>query len=210
MPPTYTENLATNTAAAQEIFIGVVADTHIPDRVNSLHPAILPHLKAVGVKCILHAGDICSRRVLEELVTVAPVIAVRGNRDFLAGPLPMVTEFYVGGVLLALMHGHGSWGQYLLDKWKYILFGYKLKRYLKLLGRVSQDVRVVVFGHTHYPENRWREGRLLFNPGSASFAGQPGEAPTIGLIRITQDCEISATIIRLEGWRIENRQWVKW
>ena len=62
--------------------LGVVADTHIPDRVRSLHPDLLPGLKAANAEVILHAGDICSPVVLAELSQVAPVVAVRGNRDW--------------------------------------------------------------------------------------------------------------------------------
>jgi putative phosphoesterase len=195
--------------ATGEIVIGVIADTHIPDRVATLHPQILTVLQSAGVQCILHAGDICARRVLEELETIAPVHAVRGNRDFLAGPLPLVEELQMGEVRLALMHGHGGWLRYIWDKWKYILYGYKLERYLKILGQVSQDVRIVVFGHTHFAENRWYEGRLLFNPGSASFGSKPGTAPSLGLIRISADGHICAEIVSLNSWQIENRQWIK-
>ncbi|MFZ3078594.1 MAG: metallophosphoesterase family protein, partial [Bellilinea sp.] len=69
--------------------LGVVADTHIPDRVRSLHPDLLPGLSAAKVEAILHAGDICSPAVLAVLSQVAPVVAVRGNRDWaFAGTLP--------------------------------------------------------------------------------------------------------------------------
>ncbi len=60
---------------------GIVADTHVPDRVYEIHPGILPFFQSQGVTQILHCGDICSASVLEELSQYAPVTAVRGNRD---------------------------------------------------------------------------------------------------------------------------------
>jgi uncharacterized protein len=191
-----------------EYLVGVVADTHIPDRVTGLHPDLIPALRAAGVDFILHAGDISVRRVLDELEQVAPLAAVRGNRDILAGPLPLVTEVNLGGVQVALMHGHGGWGPYLWDKWKYILTGYNLRRYLNRLNKVNPAVKVVVFGHTHHSEVLWRKGRLLLNPGSASFGFQRGRPPTYGLLRISAQQKVSAEILPLEGWQILNRQWV--
>ena len=59
--------------------IGVVADTHIPDRTRELPAEIFDHLH--GVDMILHAGDVSRQIVLDRLATIAPVIAVQGNRD---------------------------------------------------------------------------------------------------------------------------------
>lgn len=193
----------------QAVFtVGVVGDTHIPDRVRSLHPLLLPMLKAAGVQHILHTGDISIHAVLDELAQVAPVTAVRGNRDLLIGRLKMVAEIELGGASIALMHGHGGWIPYLRDKYKYFRFGYRLERYLKTLHLNGSRANVVTFGHTHFPEQIYQEGRLLFNPGSASFGCRSGELPTFGLLRITPGPQVSAEIIRLEGWQIHKRHWI--
>ncbi len=188
--------------------IGVVGDTHIPDRVRSLHPLLIPMLKAAGVQHILHTGDISTRAVLDELVQVAPVTAVRGNRDLLTGRLKMVEEIELGGARIALMHGHGGWLQYLKDKYKYIRFGYRLERYLRILHQNGASAHVIVFGHTHFPEQIQQEGQLLFNPGSASFGFRSGMLPTYGLLRVAPGPKVTAEIVRLEGWQIQKRRWV--
>ena len=205
--PTHPDTARTGPAV---FTIGVVADTHIPDRVSGLHPGILPALRAAGVRHILHAGDICLRGVLDELAGLAPVTAVRGNRDLLAGQLAMIEEVELGGAHIALMHGHGGWGPYLRDKWKFLLSGYRLERYLKLLQQASPRAQVVVFGHTHYPTLTHHAGRLLFNPGSASFGCQPNKPPSIGLLHVApgSPAQVTAEIIQLEGWRIKFRRWV--
>ena len=68
------------------VTLGVVTDSHVPDRMRALPDALWPAL--AGVDAILHAGDVCVPRVLAALEQVAPVYAVAGNRDiFLRLPL---------------------------------------------------------------------------------------------------------------------------
>ena len=110
--------------------IGVVADTHVPDRVGGLHPNLLQELRSRQVELILHAGDISAPAVLAELEQVAPVKAAFGNRDWaFKDQLPWVHRLEIGGTAFALMHGHGSWWHYFWDKWVYVAQGYQLKRY---------------------------------------------------------------------------------
>ena len=54
--------------------ITILSDTH-----DLLRPEVLSLLP--GCACILHGGDISSRKVLDQLETFAPVKAVRGNND---------------------------------------------------------------------------------------------------------------------------------
>lgn len=68
--------------ASAPLTVGVVADTHIPDKARWLHPALIPALQRAGVQTILHCGDISAPRVVAMLEQVAPVVAVRGNRDW--------------------------------------------------------------------------------------------------------------------------------
>jgi putative phosphoesterase len=189
--------------------VGIVADTHIPDRVSELHPAILATLRQAGVSQILHAGDIAVPRVLETLRQLAPVTAVRGNRDIFAGPLPLVEDLELGGVRVTLTHGHGGWIPYLRDKIKYFLDGYRLERYIPHLLAAGSHSQVIIYGHTHFPELIWREGKLLFNPGSASFGSAGNPLPSIGLLHIYPEGKFQAEIVRLYGYIIQDRQWIK-
>lgn len=59
--------------------IGVISDTHVPVRARAL-PGEVFRIFA-GVDLILHAGDLVTLDVLDELQAVAPVLAVRGNVD---------------------------------------------------------------------------------------------------------------------------------
>jgi len=156
--------------AQHKCIIGVVSDTHVPDRVGSLNPALLQGLDEHEVDYILHAGDICLPGVLEQLSQIAPVIAVRGNRDWaFRGKLPKIQKLDICGHRVALTHGYGDLFFYFFDKWYDLFQGYQLDRYQTMLLQQVEWAQVIIFGHTHYPENRQIEGqRLLFNPGSPS------------------------------------------
>lgn len=193
------------------VTVGVVADTHVPDRVSDLHPGLLPALQDCGVSHIFHAGDVCIRRVLDALGRVAPVSAVRGNRDwFFNPPLPAMIQTKLAGVPVALMHGHGNFFTYWLVRFNYLQNGYQFKDYQRLLLRFAPDARVIIFGHTHRIENSWVNGTLMFNPGSASF-GHRGSSPhpSFGLLRFFADGKVEGEIRLLPGWRLEKGSWVK-
>jgi putative phosphoesterase len=178
------------------ILVGVIADTHIPDRAPRLPVQILEFFQNAGVQQILHAGDISIPSVLEELNQIAPVTAVRGNRDWLfRKTLPWKTTLDLAGIQLGMAHGHGGLRSYVLDKFQYISSGYQFKRYYHLLARTFPEARIIVYGHTHRPENRWENGQLIFNPGSACCPSDPGQAPSLGLLHIYPQQQVRAEII---------------
>lgn len=194
------------------ITVGVVSDTHIPDRVGSLHPGLIPALRAAGIQHIIHAGDICAPSVLRELEKAAPVVAVRGNRDMVFhNRLPWVQRLEINGVVVAVLHGHGSWGHYIRDKVRFFFEGYRLEAYLPLLTSTHPEAKVVVFGHTHFPENINYDGKLIFNPGSASLVWKdaPQIFPTFGLLHFYQGGEVRGEVVPIKGARLEGRTWVK-
>ena len=199
----------TSDLTPRKVVVGVLADTHVPDRVSEIHPLILPTFRAAGVSHILHAGDICSRGVLEQLRQIAPVTAVSGNRDWLLPGLPLARLVTLGGVKVGLMHGHGGLRKYLVDKVLFTLVGYNVHRYLRLLSTTLPEAQVVVYGHTHHPEILWYRGKLLFNPGSASFGMRSHSAPAVGLLHLCPDCLPRAEMIFLEDYHVKGRQWVK-
>ena len=125
--------------AAPERLVGVVSDTH-----GLLRPEVVKALQ--GVERIVHAGDVGSPSVLEELRAIAPVVAVRGNNDRgdWASRLPLTEVVEVGEALLYLIHDLGE-----LD-----------------LDPAAAGFHVVVSGHSHRPKLERRDGVLYLNPGS--------------------------------------------
>jgi putative phosphoesterase len=126
--------------------IGVISDTH------GLFDRALLRLLA-QVELILHAGDIGGAAVLGELESIAPVTAVSGNVDgYEASGVPAEQVLQLKGRRIAIYHR-------LYERGRLTRSG------REFLERVRPDV--CVYGHTHQPKAEWRDGMLLFNPGSA-------------------------------------------
>ena len=165
--------------------LGVLGDTHIPDREPQLKPRVFEIFRQAQVEAILHAGDVSIQRVLEELEQVAPVYAVQGNRDiFYLRRLPMRLDLKFDGVTIGMAHGHGSFSRYMVDKIHRAIRGRLVEIYLKRMLLMFPDADVIVFGHLHVPCNFYLEGKLLFNPGSTSYPWPRGDPATIGLLHL--------------------------
>ncbi len=190
------------------ITIGVVADTHIPDRVSDLHPMLISELRRRKVDYVFHCGDLSRRQVLEDLRAVAPVYAVRGNRDiFLRKELPISRTIIVNGVKIFLTHGHLTPRIYWSDKAANFLWGYRLTRYTKRLKKADPTARVYVFGHTHKTENTWVDEHLYFNPGGSSVGAPPDYCLSIGFIYVSPNGEIKTEITYLTGAVVKFKKW---
>jgi uncharacterized protein len=156
----------------------VLADTHAPRRWRSCPPRVAAHLR--GADLILHAGDVCTAAVLDELTQYAPVIAVAGNNDgpdVAAWGAPETAELDVGGLAVAMVHDSGPSGG-------------RLAR----MRRRFPSADLVVFGHSHIPLDEAAGGLRIFNPGSPTDRRrQP--AGTLGVLRIDDARLVSATIV---------------
>jgi uncharacterized protein len=120
--------------------VGLISDTH-----NLVRPEAKRAL--AGVDRILHAGDICGAKVLDELREIAPVAAVRGNNDrgFWAESIQGSAALEIGGVSIYVLHDLNE---------------------LDLDPKIA-GFRVVISGHSHRPLIREKDGVLFVNPGSA-------------------------------------------
>jgi len=186
--------------SAGGITLGVVADTHIPDRIRTLNPQVQVVFRNADVSAILHAGDVSIPAVLRQLGEIAPVTAVRGNRDWVAlRHLPHAVQISIGSVQLGLTHGHGRVWNYMLDRVNYMVGGYRLEMFQPRLFASFPQARVIVFGHTHRALNEWVDGKLLFNPGSPHFPDRKGLPCSVGLIHVSADGEVAGEIRLLDG-----------
>ncbi len=127
-------------AREREIRVGLIADTH-----GLLRPQARSFL--LDSDLIVHAGDIGGRGLLEQLQSIAPVSAVRGNKDTdpWAANMPEAQLIDACGVRVQVIHN---------------------------LAELSVDpaaagVQVIVSGHSHRPLLERRDGVLYVNPGSA-------------------------------------------
>jgi len=132
--------------------IGVISDTHIPERAREIPEEILNSFK--DVEMIIHAGDLADLCVLDTLKTVCNnVKAVWGNMDPYAvrKELPQKEVIEVGNYKIGVIHG---WGP-----------PYKLIDLMKEEFK-NESVNVIIFGHSHSAVNEKRGDILYFNPGS--------------------------------------------
>ena len=185
------------------VTLGVVADTHVHDRYPSLPSDVLQVFDRARVQAILHAGDVTHPRVLHQLAEVAPVYAVRGNRDFLLGlRLPPVQEFQIGPYRVALVHGHGSFWRYVVDKMAFLVGRPLTFRTLENRAHAwFPHAQVVIMGHTHVPVLRRREGRWVFNPGSPTVPPSlTNRIPrTVGLLHVSPEGALKFEFVLLGG-----------
>ena len=149
--------------------IAVLADTHAPRRWRRCPPAVARRL--AGADLILHAGDVCTAEVLEELAAFAPVRAVLGNND---GPdvrawgAPASLTLDLEGLRVGMVHDAGQ----------------RAGRARRLRRRFP-TADLVVFGHSHVPLDLHDEdlGLRIFNPGSPTDRRRQPRG-TIGLLRV--------------------------
>ena len=127
-----------------------LADTHAPRRWKRCPPAVAEQLR--GAELILHAGDVCTAAVLDELSGYAPVLAVLGNND---GPdvaewgAPETLQSDLDGLQVAMLHDSGA-----------------APGRLRRLRLRFPDAGLVVFGHSHIPLDESGDGLRILNPGS--------------------------------------------
>ncbi len=138
----------------KSISIGVISDTHIPDRSEHIPRIVLDAFKQVDL--IIHAGDLVNLGVIEELKSVcAKVVVVAGNMDQEAVknkyPVKQVLEIF--GKKIGLMHGAGP--------------ALNLLELLKDAFK-EDDCDLIIFGHSHKSMNERIGAVLFFNPGSAT------------------------------------------
>lgn len=129
-----------------------------------------------GSDLIVHAGDMGSPDVISALEGIAPVHAIRGNvdRDDWAMQFPETLAVEVGGVWLWMLHDLNT-----LD-----------------LDPARAGFAAVISGHSHQPSQKWKDGVMYLNPGSA---GRRRFRLPVSLARLTvADDELQVEMVELE------------
>ena len=156
----------------------VLADTHIRRHsTRRLPPAVYAALERADL--VLHAGDVVTGELLDELATFAPTHAVLGNNDGeLVGRLPEQRCFPVEGLRIAMVHDSGA-----------------SKGREARLRRRFPTADLVVFGHSHVPiDAPGVNGQRLFNPGSPTERRRQPDH-TFGRLRIDDGVLVEHRIV---------------
>ena len=147
--------------------IVAISDTHAPRRWKSCPPRVAEYLRQADL--ILHAGDVCTASVLDELAQFAPVHAVLGNNDgpdVAAWGAPETLDLDLAGLKVSMIHDSGpSAGR------------------LRRMRRRFPEAGLVVFGHSHIPLDESADGLRILNPGSPTDRRRQPHG-TIGLLTV--------------------------
>lgn len=128
----------------------VLSDTHAPRFWKRCPTSLAAQLDRVDL--ILHAGDVCTPAVLEELSAFAPIRVVLGNNDsaeVAAWGATETAEFDLDGLAVGMIHDSGS-----------------RSGRLARLRRRFPGAGLVIFGHSHIPLDEAGNGLRIINPGS--------------------------------------------
>ncbi len=171
--------------------IGLLSDTHVPVDAKSL-PAQIKEIFS-DVDLILHAGDIYLPSVLDELESMAPVLAARGDDDFDVDGDERVKDKHtltIDGVSVSLSHvepGLGPWAVFPDEK-------------VDLTSGIYQTEQVsgiFVFGHSHVSKVQNRGNYIMINPGSPTFPYYTHRAGTVAVLTLNQSgVEVSVVQLR--------------
>lgn len=147
------------------IRIGVISDTHGCRLPESVHQ--------VFAQCdlIIHAGDIGTQIIIDELETIAPVRAVTGNCD---GSRRFITQS--GFTTTELSFKIGNTRFYLAHKPEWVF---------ELHSRIADtdENTLLIHGHTHVPKIEQLRNFTILCPGSTAKP-RGGSVASVGLIEI--------------------------
>lgn len=160
------------------MLIGVISDTHIPERAEKIPEIVFKIFKDTDM--ILHAGDLVSVDVISQLQELAPVKCVRGNMDrYYNLKLPKRELLEVDGLKIGLDHGE--------------VYPRGDTQQLKYIA-LEMEVEILITGHTHWGFIKKVDNILLLNPGSPTVPRMSD--PSVMLLRIL-DSTVDSEIIKI-------------
>ncbi|MED1201765.1 metallophosphoesterase family protein [Heyndrickxia acidicola] len=129
----------------------VMSDTHMPKRSKSLPSQLIQELMSADLA--IHAGDWSVMEVYKEISQYVRVEGVVGNVDEkeIADLFPEKQILKLKNFSIGVVHGHGK--------------GNTTER-RALDAFANEKVDCIIYGHSHIPSHTYKNGILLFNPGS--------------------------------------------
>lgn len=147
----------------------VVSDTH--GRIDKLKK-ILKKEKPVDV--LIHCGDVEGDEEQIRCQAECPCYFVRGNNDYFSD-LPQEEMLMLGDYKIMVTHGH--------------MYGVSIDTSALEEEARSRGVQVVMFGHTHRPFLKEKDGLTILNPGSVSYPRQEGKKSGYLIMKINENGE---------------------
>ena len=175
--------------------IGLIADTHMPGSLQELWPQAMTAFE--NVDCILHAGDLHSIDIVDQLSMLAPTYVSRGNGDsgLVDDRIRDVWLLEFAGVTIGMIHRLPSPARKSSDE----IIDYLSQHF----DRIPQ---VLIYGHTHLEGVHQVADLLVINPGSPTLPrNQSLRLGTIGILDVDGDT-VDASIFQLTEDGLEFQQ----
>lgn len=163
------------------MIIVILSDTHISS-VKGLDNGLIKEVKRADA--VIHAGDYTRMEVVEGLKSISKrFYGVCGNMDGDEVKKRLKPKLIVelGGLRIGITHPVEGGPP----------LGIKRKVREKFEG-----VDLIVYGHTHFPEESYEDGLLCFNPGSATKAF-PAFRKTYGILRVERGKVEELKVVKL-------------
>lgn len=149
--------------------VAILSDTH-----GLLREEVKDELKKADV--ILHAGDINTSAIVEEMSSYAPLYIVRGNNDKeWASEMEQSMYVTIEGIRFFLVHNK------------------------KDIPRDLKEVDVVVYGHSHKYDVKEENGITYLNPGSCGKRRFDLEISMCGMLIENEHFEIEKITFEHKG-----------
>jgi putative phosphoesterase len=177
--------------------IGLIADTHMPGSLVDLWPQA--YSAFTDVDMILHAGDLHTLDVVDELGKLAPIYVARGNGDMDIEDVRLRNHWLleIEGISIGMIHRLPSPVRKSSD--------HILRYVTKHFGRVPQ---VLIYGHTHLEGLHRVAEMLCVNPGSPTLPqNQSLRLGTIGFLDIANG-RVTASVHQLTQTGIQDHETV--
>ncbi len=180
--------------------IGLISDTHAPERLAKLPDTVFDTLR--GVDVIFHAGDVGELWVIDQLSQIAPIFAVHGNDDTPESQreLPYQQVIAINGQRMLLTHAHypERWAEMASrrdDAWDD-----KLQRWSNRAKRAGATI--MIYGHTHVPMVKHHDGVLLINPGALASGNYISRQAVQSVAILDTGDEVRVTHINLADGKL--------
>jgi len=164
--------------------IGLIADTHIPDIEEKIPVEIMHSFH--GVDLILHAGDVYSPFVLDDLECIAPVLVARGDDD--VGEIGLDRRMQEKHILK--IEGQTIWLTHerpfalrFPDMPSSLMFP-PLEYKNGVEPKKEEPPDIFIFGHEHCTVIEQIENTLYVNPGSPTYLNYKRGLGTVAILEL--------------------------
>lgn len=158
--------------------IGLISDTHMPWEMKKVPPEVFEIFKDVDL--VLHGGDIYSHTVLDDLESIAPVLAALGDDDYPSDD-PRVKEKHfleLEGHKLLLIHE----GPLALFTPEQLAMWWRNRL---LPGEEELPLpEIIVSGHEHRALNECAHGVMYVSSGSPNLLHYKRGPGTVALLEL--------------------------